>query len=483
MRYSPRALLLAFLLTLMAAAPASAGQVVYSSNDDILVANDDGSGVRTLISRADVPGATSLYNVNVAPNGTKIVFSARTPFTEGIFCGFNCVGVYTWENGQINRVSGRPIGCPGDPCLGLDVDPKITADGSRVYYERIYAEPGGTYGTPQPISFSFVAPAVAGGSQQEVELTKERVGAECVRPGSFVPNPANNQEFAWVDCWPIGAPNDDVLDSAIKVGSQTIGGDDYYEIVGIAWRPDGQQLVTVEHGEDKGIWLYNRDGSGTPRHVLNIADFGDNNSQGSVNPTFVGNDRLAYYWNGQIRTVPTSCDKCAPEQGSLLVASPEGDGLAWTSRAVPVIDRGGNDQNNNDGNGTGNDTDTGNNGDTPPPVVTATLTPRTAKLAKALKGLVVPFTATGPGTLKLKAQLDGKTARKLKLTKKKKAVVVAKGGASPKAAGKASAKLKFTKAAKKRLKRAKKLKLKLVGTWTPAGGNAQPVKASMTLKR
>jgi hypothetical protein len=328
-----------------------------------------------------------------------------------------------------------------------------------------------------------VAPAVGEGSRQETELTKELVGADCARPGSFVPNPANPDEFAWVDCWPDFNSN---LSSALRVGSQTIGGDDYYEIVGIAWRPDGQQLVTVEHGEDKGIWLYNRDGSGTPQHVLNVT-FDDNNSQGSINPSFVGNDRIAYYWNGEIRTVSTSCDKCSPDQGSPLLASPDGDGLAWTSRTLPVVQRGGTDPGAGPGTtpgtnpGTGPGTNPGN-GDTSQRV---TLAPRRVKLSSALKGLTVPFQAPAAGTLSLTAQLDAKTAKKLKLIKKgTKPVKVASGKAAPKAAGKASTKLKFTKTAVKRLKKAKTLKLRLVGTFTPAGGGpAQKVSATVTLKR
>jgi hypothetical protein len=478
-----RVLALAIFLGLLAAAPASAGQIVYSSNDNILVANGDGSGVRTLLTPADVPGATSLYNVHVDPNGSKVVFSARTPYSGGIFCGFNCVGVYALDGDQLSRVSGRPIGCSGDPCLGLDVDPKITADGARVFYERIYGEPGGQYGTPQTISNSYVAPAVENGASQEVELSKDAVGASCVRPGSFVPNPANQDEFAWVDCWPDFNSN---LSSALRVGNQTIGGDDYYELVGIAWRPDGQQLVTVENGEDKGIWLYNRDGSGTPQHVLQVGAWDDINSQSSVNPTFVGNDRIAYYWNGEIRTVSASCDRCAPDQGSPLLASPDGDGLAWTSRTLPVIQRGGGDT----GGGTtpggtttpggDNGANRGNTGGTQ-----VVLTPRGVKLATALKGLTVPFQAPGAGTLSLMAQLDAKTAKKLKLIKKgTKPVKVATGKATPKAAGNWSAKLKFTKAAIKRLKKAKSLKLKLVGTFKPAaGGSVQSVSATVTLKR
>jgi hypothetical protein len=477
MQLSARALALSIFVCLLVAAPASAGQIVYSSNDSILVANDDGSGVRTLVTPAQVPGATSLYNVFVDPNGTKVVFSARTPFTGGIFCGFNCVGVYTWDAGQISRVSGAPIGCAGDPCLGLDVDPRITADGNRVFYERVYGEPGGSYGTPQTISNSYVAPAVANGSSQETELSKEAVGAECGRPNGFVPSPTAD-EYTYVDCWPLSAP-DPKPSSALKIrngqgGIETIGGDDYYELSGIAWRPDGQELVDVESGNEKGIWLYSRTAGPDPRHVLEIADWDSNNYQSGVNPTYVGNDKLAFYWNGEIRTVPTSCNKCTLDQSTPLLASPDGDGLAWTSRALPTETAGGP---NGNGNGNGNN---GGGGMMMGGGFTA-YTPAKIKLAAALKGLPIPFKTDRAGTLTLKAQIDAKTAKKYKLGKK--AVSVASGTAKPKGAGESTVKLRFTKAAAKRLKKAKSVKLKLTGTWTPAGGSPQKLSASLTLKR
>ena len=472
MQFSARAFALSVFLCLLVAAPASAGEIVYSSNDSILVANDDGSNARTLVAPGDIPGATSLYNPHVDPNGTKVVFTARTPYTEGLYCGFNCAAVYTWDAGRIERVSGAAIGCAGDPCLGLNVDPKITADGARVFYQRIYGEPGGQYGTPQTISTSYVAPAVADGSRQETELGRDAVGSECAGPRGFVPNPANQSEYTFVDCWPLGDSSSSAS-SALKIrradgSSEIIGGDDYYEIVGIAWRPDGGELVTVESGEDKGIWLYQPTGyqQQTPRQILAVADWDDSNYHSGVNPTFIGNDRVAYYWNGEIRAVSTSCDKCPPEQGQLIAASPEGDGMAWTSRALPRPQQGGGDDGQMMGGG-------GFEASTPAGKL---------RIAKVLKsGIPVRYRTEGAGTIALKAAVDARTAKKLKLGRK--AVTVASGKAAPAGAVESTLKLKFTKKAIKRLKKAKSLKLKLSGTWTPAGGAAQRLSGSLSLKR
>ena len=473
MQLSARILALSAFLCLLVAAPAFAGQIVYSSNDSILVANDDGSDVRTLVAPSDVPGATTLYSPHVDPNGSKVVFTARTPYIDGLYCGFNCAAVYSWDAGRIERISGAAIGCAGDPCLGLNVDPKVTADGRSVFYQRIYGEPGGQYGTPQTISMSFLAPAVENGASQETELTKEALGAECTRPSGFVPNPANQNEYTFVDCWPLNDNNNGSLSSALKLhradgSSEIIGGDDYYEIVGMAWRPDGGELVTVESSEDKGIWLYQPVGyqQQTPRQILAIGEWGDTH-QSSVNPTFIGGDRVAYYWNGEIRVIPTSCDKCAPEQGQRLAAAPEGDGVAWTSRALPRPQQGGD---------TGDDGQMMGGGGFQASTASGTL-----KIAKALKGIVIRYATDGPGRIAMKATIDARTAKKLKLGRK--AVTVASGKASPTGAGESSFKLKFTKKAIKRLKKAKSVKLKLSGTWTPAGGSAQQLSGALSLKR
>ena len=126
MRLSIRALMLAILGCLAVAAPASAGQIVFNANDEIRVANDDGSGERTLITPADVPGSVSVYYPWVQPNGGDLLFSARTPFAgaNGLFCGFHCVGVYRLDStGTITRISGAPTDCPpGDQCSGFDTD-------------------------------------------------------------------------------------------------------------------------------------------------------------------------------------------------------------------------------------------------------------------------------------------------------------------------------------------------------------------------
>jgi hypothetical protein len=114
----------------------------------------------------------------------------------------------------------------------------------------------------------------------------------------------------------------------------------------------------------------------------------------------------------------------------------------------------------------------------------ATLKLAKSKLATALrKGLKATATCSGVCRLKLVAQLDGKTARKLKLTKLSSAVTVGSGGATLLKAGTASLKVRFAKAAQKVLKKQRKVRLTFVLTATDPDGKAVKVTRVLALKR
>ena len=480
MRSPIRALPLALLIGLVAAAPASAGQIVFNTNDEIHVANDDGSGERTLITKADVPGAVSVYDPFVQPNSNTVVFTARTPYDgfNSVYCGFSCAGVYRWDAGQITRMSYEPSPCPrNNPCSGLDVSPKISADGSRFFYDQIYYEPNSS-GTFNSTSRDFEAPAVAQGVSQGTEQK-----GNCARPQSHVYSPVG-MDFAYVDCVGSGSYDEAITFKPAGGAARTLASDDGTP-VNLAFRPDGGRIVDSENGADPGIWSVSTDATNPdPQQIVSLSwDY--QHSQSSTTPAFVGNDRIAYGYGGEIRVAPTSCHACTLDQTTKVLSAPDNKGLAWTSQTIPVVTRGSEQQQQQGGNQQQQQQQQQqNNQQQNGGGFTATLAPRSAKLRTALKGLAVPFQATGPGTLTLSAQLDARTAKKLKLVKKgTKAVTVASGKASPKAAGPASVKLSFTKAALKRLKKARSLKLSLTGTFAPASGAAQPVKATVTIKR
>jgi hypothetical protein len=472
-----RILLLATTLAALAAsaAPALAGQIVYSTEPadgdaQIRVMNDDGSNDRLLVHEDDIPGAESVYNPYVSPNGDTVVFQARTPSPGGygVYCGFRCSGIYAYSGGTITRISQDPTDCaPGDLCLGLDVDPRITGGGGTLFYEMIYGEPGGQYGTPQTISTNYYRTMAPGGGD-EVEVPE----TSCGKGSNVTPNAAVDGQFATSTYCLNGDYSLKVLD--MNGAEETIGFDDA-EFADPVFRGDGEVLAGAEDGADPGLWLYPRDGSNP--HRLAAITWDSDHRPFYANPTFVGSDTVAFIHGDTIRTVPTSCDSCAVGSADTL-ASPAGvDAIAWTSKDIPdpVVDvptdtRGGTQVPTpgpgavKGAPGTQKPGGPANPGTLPLDLKVA---PKT-KLAAALRaGLVVPFVANQPGRLTMRATVAPALAKKLRLVRRKtrKPVVVAKGATNVAGAGEAAVTLKFTAAAKKRLKRAKSVPLALSGTF------------------
>jgi hypothetical protein len=474
-------LLLATVLASLCASagPAFAGQIVYSTEPadgeaQIRVMNDDGSNDRLLVHEDDIPGAESVYKPYVSPDGDTVVFQARTPSPGGygVYCGFRCSGIYAYRDGVVTRVSQAPTDCPpGDLCVGLDTDPRVTGDGSHLFYQLVYGEPGGAYGTPQTVSRNYYRTMEPGGGD-EVEVPE----TSCGKGSAATPNPAVEGQFATSAYCLNGNYALKVLDVGGGAGSEETLGYDDAEFSEPAFRGDGQLLVGAEDGGDPGIWLYRRDGSGASRLV---AVSWDNDSRPfSSSPTFVGNDAVAFVHGGSIRIASTSCDSCSLDSTDVLASPPGVDSIAWTSRSIPdpvVVDTGSNDP------GGGNAPAGGAPRPTPPSAGTPTppsntpapstsplvvKTPARAKLAAALRGgIKVPFVTTQTGRLTMRATIPATLAKKLGLVRRKtkKPVVVASGATTMTRAGEAIVKLKFTPAAKKRLRRARSVSLDLTG--------------------
>ncbi|HEX8123093.1 MAG TPA: hypothetical protein VF549_17715 [Solirubrobacteraceae bacterium] len=463
------------------ATPALAGQIVYSTEPadgdaQIRVMNDDGSNDRLLVHEDDIPGAEAVYNPYVSPNGDTVVFQARTPSPGGygVFCGFRCSGIYAYSGGTITRISQDPTDCPpGDLCLGLDTDPRITGGGSHLFYQMIYGEPGGSYGTPQTISKNYYRTLTPGGGD-EVEVPETSCGK-----GNYVtPNPAVDGEFSSSVYCTGGSYALQIRDMA-GGAEETLGYDDA-EFANPAFRGDGQVLVGAEDGNDPGLWLYPRDGSTLPHRIAAITWDSDHRPF-STNPTFVGDDEVAFIHGDTIRRLATSCDSCSVDDAQTLATAPGVDAIAWTSQSIPdpLVEQPSDTRGGNQTPAPGPATPKGGM-PAPPAKVPANTVPALAldlkapakvKLASVLRsGLKVPFVASRAGKLTMRAQIAPALARKLHLArgKAKKPVVVASGTTTVARAGEAAVTLKFTAAAKKRLKRARSVPLTLSGAFDGA---------------
>ena len=460
------------------AGSAMAGQLVYSTEPSdgdaqIRVMNDDGSNDRLLVHEDDIPGAEAVYKPYVSPDGSTVVFQARTPGPRsgGLYCGFRCSGIYAYRDGQISRISQNPIDCPpGDLCMGLDTHPRVTGSGNNVFYSLLYGEPGGQYGTPQTTSTNYFR-SMSANAETEVPQTS------CGEGDNVTPNPKVEGQFA-VSTYCVGTGGSYSLATMNMngTGEQILAYDDG-SFSNPAFRGDGQVIVGAEQGGDPGIWLYFRDGSTLPTRIASLT-WGGDNSPFTTNPTFMGTSKVAFIYDETIRTVPTTCNSCTINQTGSLGHRKEIDAVAWTSQSIPDPVR------------PAPPTPPADNGGTPPANSTppATVTKRTAtkgqnggatalatlaapgkaKLRSVLsRGLKVPFVATKAGKLTMQATIAPRLAKKLRLVRKagKKPVVVASGAVTVAKAGDATVTLKFTKAAKKRLKRAKSVPLTLQGTF------------------
>jgi hypothetical protein len=465
-----RTTLLAAAAALTFTATASAGQIVYSTEPadgdaQIRVMNDDGSNDRLLVHEDDIPGAESVYKPYVSPDGATVVFQARTPGpgSGGVFCGFRCSGIYAYSGGTVTRISQNPIDCPdGDLCLGLDVDPRITGGGQHVFYQLIYGEPN-SWGNPSTSTTNYLR-SMTPGDGNEVEVPQ----TSCGEGTSVTPNPAVDGQFA-TSAYCVGTGGSYSLKVLDMNGNEETLGFDDADFSNPVFRGDGQLLAGAEDGNDPGLWLYPRDGSNPHRIVAMTWD--DDKRPFDTNPTFIGNDRLAFIDGQTIRTVPTSCDSCSLGSTGSLGDRAAVDAIAWTSRDIPSPVAP--DQAGNGGGGQGPaPRPVPSPGPAPGPAQPAAQAfvlraPAKAKLAKALRsGIKVPFTATKTGRLSMRATVPGALAKRLRLARRAgKPVVVARGATNVTRAGEAVVTLRFTAAAKKRLKRSRSVALKLAGTF------------------
>ncbi|MDQ4040166.1 MAG: hypothetical protein M3141_00275 [Actinomycetota bacterium] len=105
------------------------------------------------------------------------------------------------------------------------------------------------------------------------------------------------------------------------------------------------------------------------------------------------------------------------------------------------------------------------------------------KLRTALKkGLAVRLAGNVPARANLKALLDAKTAKRYGLTKGRKPVVVASGVVALTQSGQKTGYLRLTSAAKRKLRNARRLRLKLTGTILDVTQRRQKVNKTVVLR-
>ncbi len=396
MRRLTRVWVLTAIALFTLAAPAGA-QIIYDHGLDIWAMNDDGSGQHALIGALTVPGITDLDEPAVDPNGTTLAFvgewaganveSTRwNPDAPGA-CGANCEGVYTLVGGAIKRLSPDPLSCPLNPCGSFDANPQVASDGDVLWEFSFYNDPS-LCGSPfvywcvDLVGADLYNEPATGGNRTQIptpcDTPSTPSGTLAGQPEKVAVNPANAQQIAYADCH-----DPTSHDPMVQLGSRDGATHtpllfDDQDFASVAFTPDGSHIITLENGDNPGIWDYPIAGPIGPTDQV-LAD--------PMNVTFatpreISGHRIAFIADKNVWTVPDTCTSATctyPTNATQLTTDGTSLGLTWTALSVPAP-----------GGGTGAPSG-GGTGTTPTTPTTAT-TPTTP----------TPTTATTPAVTKLK---------------------------------------------------------------------------------
>lgn len=312
--------LVALIPALVAPPTAPAGHLVFSKGADLWLARDDGSAAQILVSAAQV-GEARLTKPALGPGSDALAFESWNP---------DSTRVYDWQAGALRKVgNGWATGTIFGGAGASSNDPDITADGRVLFQSDAVAITGGCflYGctTSGESSNGLVSVRFDG---------EDRRGhpAQCSSAANPAANPARAGQLAYLGCRYDATPNDpwDETFASVRTSdgaADTVVSYDDATQTDVAWSLDGTQLVVSEGGTEPGIWVYPATGNGTRLAVVPEAGatpFGS--------PRFLGADKIIFTKNGDVWSVPATCDHCVfPGQATQLTHLGGINEVAWTS--------------------------------------------------------------------------------------------------------------------------------------------------------
>lgn len=320
---------------------------------------DDGTDGRALVKASDVPDMENgLSDPHVDPAGKTVVFTGSTsrnkvtdygtcgsyPYTYPCWTwhyGFNATGVYTYKNGQITRDSAAPAYCYN--CTMSDYSPELSGGADRYGYAFVHCQGTRGAGTYTCNSALQIRGEGAG-----------TFGTVCGE-GDFVSfdaaiNPKNASQIAYADCTtPVGDEAAEAVYVAEpgRANEHPVACDDA-TISDPSFSADGTKLVTSEGGTTPGLWIYdpslnNCQPGTTPVHAVVNPDTANISF---ADPRFMGTDKLVFTvgtksgdtWSYDLYTVPASCNACAfPSAATKLTEGGLSSSAAWTAASLAVL--------------------------------------------------------------------------------------------------------------------------------------------------
>jgi hypothetical protein len=363
-------------VTIVLAAPAEAGQIVYSHGGDLWTMNDDGSGQRPLATAAQIGGAIDAGStadpqpVSIQPGGTGIAFVAP-PGGSCPVATTNCPAMFSLIGGHLDRLTAPSSPCGSALvtfCASEEEDPAVIADG-RLVYERL--DTAGTFtclyycGTTGGYSESFYVRRLDGSDAPVAwplpALESDPDGLDPSFEGPLASDPADPAKLAYQGHFVSGTPETlypvDVDDTAAPPGVAQPAFDDGF-LYGLAFSGDGGLVADIETGGDKGIWVYpSGQDANSPGAAFHWALEDPDNGRGTsldhvfAGLAFVGQGALVFGADYNLYSLPARCWATAvgstpepscrfPQDATQLTfdgtaAAPDA-GPAWTSSMAPI---------------------------------------------------------------------------------------------------------------------------------------------------
>ena len=341
------------------AAGSAQATIVYRHGSDIWVMADNGANPHALVTASQTPGMDQgLDQPAVDPNGgTVVAFEGTTHANSDFFndtcysgyyysCaithyGFNATGVYTYSAGTITRISAPPKLCATpDGCTTLDINP-VPVTGGPIYFDA--NDYSGRLSQGDFVASSHIYRMNLDGS------ARADYGTACdnaIFLDTVAPDWANPAQIAYNGC------QDGSDYGLLTLGSGGTAG----TVVGrtalasatfesLSFAPDGSSIVAYDNSyrsgvNDGGLYLFSPAGSGAPIRELLVSptDNTDPSFPGALrfsSPHFVGAGTIVFAAQGNIWSIPASCNACSfPANATQLTTDGQDGAPAWTSATL-----------------------------------------------------------------------------------------------------------------------------------------------------
>jgi hypothetical protein len=327
-------------------APPASGTWVQSS---LWSMGDSGSTPELLLSPAQAPSSQqAICCASTQPNSSTALFEGFDyQYAGNAAGGYGAYyeGLYVLSGGTATRLSPAPASDPG--VSSYDAPAVLTANGQVIFQRQTAEYAAGNPGEQVGATWSMDEASIGGGTSSPWLWVGDN--GDNAYPGSnrsfppatFASDP-NDPSLVAYSGGQLYIDNQSNTD-AVGVATQPAA----YANGGLAWSPDGTELVDIDNtpagnvgtpgadGYSPGLWMFSSVANGAHHLVLTSPGAGDLFSS----PVFVGQNEIAFVADNNIWEVSASCNACTFPGGAHQLTT-DGTGTApdsdptWTSDTI-----------------------------------------------------------------------------------------------------------------------------------------------------